>query len=372
MIEGELEVAGLDVSANGPAELASMVGLVAQEPEPGGEHDRPGGDRASLGAARGAARGPSPSGGGDRLALAIPDLLARTTDTLSGGELQRWPLAAALATRPSLVLLDEPTSQLDPVAGDELISLLRRLEEWGVASCSRTSPRTLLAAAGRVLAFDSGSLAFDGPPSDFLAWSLRADPALATPGPACSRALGYRPRRASGRRVELSARGVELSRTRRPLARVPGDAASPGSRHRPPPIERGRARGSGVRSVDRAGEGDERTEALRGWSSRSRRGARVAPDGAERRREAPSCVPRRARKTRSRAIETARGVALLPQRPGDLFTRERTGDELPGAAGGVALRRFGLEDLTDADPRDLSGGERRGSPGDRRRGTWSR
>ena len=42
--------------------------------------------------------------------------------------------AAALVTRPRLVLLDEPTSQLDPVAGDELIWLLRRLnEEWGVA-----------------------------------------------------------------------------------------------------------------------------------------------------------------------------------------------------------------------------------------------
>jgi energy-coupling factor transport system ATP-binding protein len=57
-------------------------------------------------------------------------------------------------------------------------------------------------------------------------------------------------------------------------------------------------------------------------------------------------------------IESLRGVALLPQRPGDLFVHERVGDELRGAAGSEALRRFGLEGLVDADPRDLSGGER--------------
>ena len=65
------------------------------------------------------------------LALGIDALLDRSTHELSGGEKQRVALGAALAGRPKLVLLDEPTSQLDPVAGDELIGLLRRLnEEW--------------------------------------------------------------------------------------------------------------------------------------------------------------------------------------------------------------------------------------------------
>ncbi len=107
------------------------------------------------------------------LALAIPHLLDRTVDTLSGGELQRVALAAALVTRPSLVLLDEPTSQLDPVAGDELIWLLRRLnEEWGVAVLlAEHRLERCLAAADRVLAMDAGAS-----PST-------ARPATSSPGP---------------------------------------------------------------------------------------------------------------------------------------------------------------------------------------------
>jgi energy-coupling factor transport system ATP-binding protein len=363
-VEGELEVGGLDVSANGPAELASIVGLVAQEPESQvvsttvrAEIELP----LELRGVRPAARARAVEE--VALALAIPDLLARTTDTLSGGELQRVALAAALATRPSLVLLDEPTSQLDPVAGDELISLLRRLnQEWGVAVLlAEHRLERCLAAADRVLAFDAGSLAFDGPPSDFLAWSLRADPALATPGARLLEGVGL-PAPASVReaRRSLSARGVQLSAPERP----------PGT----PPRRRGLRRVLGIgrrRSDDDApavaasdlwielGEGDERTEALRGVELEIAAGERVAlmgRNGAGKstllRVAAGLAKPGRGR------IETARGVALLPQRPGDLFTRERTGDELPGAAGGAALRRFGLEDLTDADPRDLSGGER--------------
>ncbi len=92
-------------------------------------------------------------------------------------------LAAALVTRPRLVLLDEPTSQLDPVAGDELIWLLRRLnEEWGVAILlAEHRLERCLAAADRVIAMDAGAIGFDGAPRDFLAWAQTADPALKTP-----------------------------------------------------------------------------------------------------------------------------------------------------------------------------------------------
>jgi energy-coupling factor transporter ATP-binding protein EcfA2 len=183
-IEGTVGVAGVDAIESGPGELAAVVGYVAQDPETqvvsttvAAEIELP----LEM-------RGDAPS---DRaraveeaaLALAIPHLLGRTVDTLSGGELQRVALAAALVTRPRLVLLDEPTSQLDPVAGDELIWLLRRLnEEWGVAVLlAEHRLERCLAAADRVVAMEAGAISFDGPPAEFLAWAEGGDPALSTP-----------------------------------------------------------------------------------------------------------------------------------------------------------------------------------------------
>ena len=196
-VAGEIEVAGLDVRDHGPAELGGAVGLVAQDPETQvvsttvrGELELPLEMRGEPPAAR--ARAVEEVA----LALAIPHLLDRTADTLSGGELQRVALAAALVGRPRLVLLDEPTSQLDPVAGDELIGLLRRLnEEWGLAVV-RAEHRLerCLAAADRVLALADGRIAFDGAPGGLPRVGAGRDPALATPG-ARLFSLGLRPHR---------------------------------------------------------------------------------------------------------------------------------------------------------------------------------
>jgi len=183
-IEGGVQVAGIDVIATGPGELATAVGYVAQDPETqvvsttvAAEIELPLEMRGDPAASR--ARAVEEVA----LALAIPHLLARTVDTLSGGELQRVALAAALVTRPQLVLLDEPTSQLDPVAGDELIWLLRRLnEEWGVTILlAEHRLERCLAASDRVIAMDAGAVSFDGAPRDFLAWAQGADSALETP-----------------------------------------------------------------------------------------------------------------------------------------------------------------------------------------------
>jgi energy-coupling factor transporter ATP-binding protein EcfA2 len=348
-VEGDLEVAGLDVRSHGPAELAAVVGLVAQEPETQvvsttvrAEIELPLELRGVSPAARSRAVEEV------ALALAIDGLLDRTTDTLSGGELQRVALAAALATRPRLVLLDEPTSQLDPVAGDELISLLRRLnEEWGVSVLlGEHRLERCLSAADRVVALVDGAIGFDGPPRAFLDWALDADPALATPGARLLRGAGL-PSPASVReaRQTLSASGLAI--THRDVARQ----------------ELTQGGGPSALAVHdlwvELGDGEERTEALRGIDLRVGTGERIAlmgKNGAGKttllRAVAGLIDPVRGR------TEAERGVALLPQRPGDLFVAERVGDELRGEAGTVALRRFGLDELTGSDPRDLSGGER--------------
>ena len=362
-VEGELEVAGLDVRSHGPAELASVVGTVAQEPETQvvsatvrAEIELPLELRGASPAVRSRAVEEV------ALALAIPDLLERTTDTLSGGELQRVALAAALAIRPRLVLLDEPTSQLDPVAGDELISLLRRLnEEWGVAVllCEHRLERCL-SAADRVVALDSGSIAYDGAPAAFLEWALRTDPALATPGARLMRGAGL-PVSASVReaRNALVAHEVEIARGE-PASQSP-DRAKSGSRVR---LRRRRGQESDLALAAHdlwveLGDGLERIEAVRGVELAVTRGERIAlmgRNGAGKstllRAAAGLLDPQRGR------VQAPLDIAFLPQRPGDLFPHERVSEELPGEAGVAALRRFGLEALTDADPRDLSGGER--------------
>jgi energy-coupling factor transport system ATP-binding protein len=59
--------------------------------------------------------------------LELSKLRSRKLETLSGGERQRVAIAAALALRPQILVLDEPTSQLDPHASEEVLQILARL-----------------------------------------------------------------------------------------------------------------------------------------------------------------------------------------------------------------------------------------------------
>jgi energy-coupling factor transport system ATP-binding protein len=369
-IEGAIAVAGIDALSTGPAELAAAVGYVAQDPETqvvsttvAAEIELP----LEM-------RGDSPT---DRaraveevsLALAMPHLLGRTVDTLSGGELQRVALAAALVTRPRLVLLDEPTSQLDPVAGDELIWLLRRLnEEWGVAVLlAEHRLERCLAAADRVIAMDAGRIDCDGAPLDFLAWSQESNPALITPAARLFSLAGLRPLPVGVRaaRSALEERGAGPP----PHSPFVGGGEAAGAAAGGAPRAQNVRRGSGSPHSDPALEarglwveldrGEEVRDVLRGIDLGIDPGERVALMG--RNGAGKSTLLRAAAGLLEPAagkIESAGGVALLTQNPGDYLVRERVGDELPGDDGLAALRTVGLEHAVDADPRDLSGGER--------------
>jgi energy-coupling factor transport system ATP-binding protein len=285
------------------------------------------------------------------LALAMPQLLDRTVDTLSGGELQRVALAAALVGRPCLVLLDEPTSQLDPVAGDELIGLLRRLnEEWGTAIVlAEHRLERCLAAAERAVALADGRISFDGTPREFLCWALANDPALATPGARLFELAGIAPP------------PVGVKEARRMLRHRGGDAGerAPAKTSPPAPADRQDAALVASDAWVELDDGTAARDVLRGLELRVLRGERVAlmgRNGAGKTTLLRSAAGR-LRPARGKVAAPA-GCALLPQSPVDLLVRERVGDELPGTAGTRALEAVGLDWAAGADPRDLSGGER--------------
>ena len=190
---GGRSAGGLDSREHGPAELSAVAGSLFQDPE----------TQVVMGTVRAAVAFPLENRGWSEaavargveeaaLALGVAGLLDRATHELSGGELQRVALGAALAGRPRLLLLDEPTSQLDPVAGDELLGVLRRVnEEWGTAVLlAEHRLERCLAAADRVIALEDGAVTIDADPA---ASSSRPRPRCRRRGRACS------PPRASAR-----------------------------------------------------------------------------------------------------------------------------------------------------------------------------
>ena len=349
---GRVITGGLDTREHGPADIAAVAGTLFQDPETqvvmgtvGAELAFPLENRGLSEAA--VARGVEEAA----LALGIGQLLDRSTHELSGGELQRVALGAALAGRPRVVLLDEPTSQLDPVAGDELLGVLRRLnEEWGTAVVlAEHRLERCLSAADRVVAMCDGAVACDADPRAFLAWAHDHAPELQTPGARLFALAGLRPlpvsvkeaRRALGRATSAPERtGAEPAR----------EAARPA---------RARARkqpGEPAVAVKSAWlELKDGPAILRGVSLELRPGERVALMG--RNGAGKSTLLRMLaglrEPTRGRVRRAGR-VALLMQHPGDYALHDRVADELPAAA----LEAAGLAGLASRHPRDLSGGER--------------
>jgi energy-coupling factor transport system ATP-binding protein len=336
---GRLACGGLDTRAHGPAELAAVAGTLFQDPETQvvmasvrAELAFPLENRGWAPAA--VARGVEEAA----LALGIAGLLDRSTRDLSGGELQRVALGAALAGRPRLLLLDEPTSQLDPVAGDELLGVLRRVnEEWGTAVLlAEHRLERCLPAADRVVALHAGAIAFDGAPGEFAAW---APPELQPPVTRLCALAGApeRPATVKGARRALASR----------IAALPPDV----------PVDAGRPRPAAAPAVAlrRAWyEIKDGPAILRGVDLALAPGDAVALMGRN------GAGKSTLLKVAAGLLAPTRGkvgggrVALLLQHPGDYALRDRVGDELPADE----LAAAGLGHLADRHPRDISGGER--------------
>ena len=356
---GRLSVGGLDVRTHEPGDIAQVAGTVLQEPEAQLVMNTVGAEIALALEHRGA-----PPGAVARaveevaLALGVERLLDRRLDTLSGGELQRVALAAALAHRPELLILDEPTSQLDPVAGDELVWLLRRLnEEWGTAVLmAEHRLERCLPAADRVVAIDRGQIVFNGTPGAFLDWSVDNDPALATPAASLFGRAGLRPLPVSVKKARDAIRSAGLVPGQATQSAVDASGRHDGPARRLIPWRRGD--GHAPASLRVAGlwyEIADGPAVLRDVDLVLRPGETVALMG--RNGAGKSTLLRLAKgliePTRGR-IEASGDIALLMQNPGDYLVHEHVGDE----ASARGLDAAGLGERAHLHPRDLSGGER--------------
>ena len=94
-------------------------------------------------------------------AVGLADRAAHLPRELSGGQQQRVALARATVVRPSIVLADEPTGNLDPAAGADVMRLLRSLCRSGVTVLLITHDSGIAAAAPRRLILDAGRLVAD-------------------------------------------------------------------------------------------------------------------------------------------------------------------------------------------------------------------
>jgi energy-coupling factor transport system ATP-binding protein len=276
------------------------------------------------------------------LELGVAHLLERRTDTLSGGELQRVALAAAVAGKPALLVLDEPTSQLDPVAGDDLVWLLRRLnEEWGTAVLlAEHRVERCLAAADRVLVMEGGRVVFDADPAAFLDWATQRNSVLATP---------------AARLFSLTGIGPAPVSVKEARDRIQAAGLAPASDTEPPARASSRSTRPALRFESVWHEIADGPAILRGIELELRPGELVALMG--RNGAGKSTLLRHAKgllnPTRGRVVRNG-DVALLLQNPGDFLIHEHIGDE----AGADAISRAGLAGREQEHPRDLSGGER--------------
>lgn len=103
----------------------------------------------------------------------LEELFLRETYTLSGGQKQLLCLASAAALHPELMLLDEPTSQLDPISAQNFIDAVRRLNrDFGITIIvAEHRLEEFLPVSDRVIAIDNGQVVADCVPS-ILAGSL--------------------------------------------------------------------------------------------------------------------------------------------------------------------------------------------------------
>lgn len=360
---GEVEVYGADAVRAGPNMLSRIVGFVAQDPESQAVLDRV--DSEIAFSLENASVPPS------EMRIRIEEVLDlmelaplrnRGVQTLSGGERQRLAIAAALVQRPKVLVLDEPTSQLDPQSAEDVLRALVRLnEDLGLTIILAEHRLERIARyADRLTWLEEGRIQFDGSVREGLE---RID--LGIPVVQVARAMGWRPLPLTIKEAKQFVSGAEVIL---PPASLP--APQPRSNNLLLEVESVQFAYNGhltLKNVDltvRAGE----AVALVGRNGAGKSTLLKCVVGLLRARGGNIRIAGRSVGGRSVA-DICRDVAYLPQNPDDLLFAETVIDELrvtlanhrlerSAAEIDEFLRRLGLAEVGGAYPRDLSVGQR--------------
>jgi len=172
-LRGEVRIGGWSTKQTAVARMATRAGLVFQDPESNlvGLTVE---DEVAFGCEN---LGVPPAEIAERIdwALATVGLSAERTRgsaQLSGGQKQRLAIAAALAMRPALLVLDEPTAQLDPAGKYDVANAVEELRRQAAGAMTivmvEQDAELLARFAERVIVLDAGRIILDGSPMEVL------------------------------------------------------------------------------------------------------------------------------------------------------------------------------------------------------------
>jgi energy-coupling factor transport system ATP-binding protein len=364
--DGVVIVAGHDTRHYSPRVLARLTGFVFQDPEAqfvAGRVD----DELTFGMEQLGVPAVTMRKRVEEVLdlLGIAALRHREIATLSGGERQRVAVGAALALQPSILALDEPTSQLDPWGAEEVLAALNRLNEdlgLTVVLAEHRLERVVAHTDRLTILTPEGTVGLDGPPRETL---CQADAGSLPALLALGRQLDWDP-------LPLSIKEGRVARRRdAALGRVPAPAASD-------PAPPG---GAPVVALQRASAGWDRHPVLRDIDLEVRPGELLALMGRNgsgkttllrlvaglHRPSSGKVLVAGQDTTRVHPADIAQTVGYLPQNPSALFFAETLRAELAftlkhhrrsGLDLEATLAMLGLGHAIDRHPRDLSGGER--------------
>jgi energy-coupling factor transporter ATP-binding protein EcfA2 len=362
VMSGHIRVAGQDPVRLGPRGMSASVGFVFQDPESQFVVDTVEAELAFAMENHALPQATMERRIREVLSrLEMEHLRHRRISTLSGGEKQRVALASALTLEPKLLVLDEPTSQLDPQGAERVLMLLARLNrELGLTVIlSEHRLERVLPYVNQVISLPGDGTVQSGLARDMMITSDQAPPLVEL-----ARARGWTP-------LPLS-----VDEARPLLAAETSDEA--------PGLFAGTAPGNAQPvevAVDDLWYAYDARVALNGITFQVRRGEIVAimgPNGSGKttllkhlvgllQPTRGSVVVRGADTRRVPLEELIRFVGYVPQNPGALLFAETVRAELAFTRRNHGLSAtlpeglldvLGIGPLMDAYPRDLSVGER--------------